>query len=53
MILKAYLIGRGTEPGELCLKGLGISPGYWRRLDETIKAFYERGGLEQEISEGR
>ena len=31
------------EPGELCVRGVQVTSGYWQRDDETAQAFFEGG----------
>jgi long-chain acyl-CoA synthetase len=34
-----------TQPGEVCVRGPQVTPGYWQRADETRAAFYADGFL--------
>ncbi len=34
-----------TQPGEVCVRGPQVTPGYWQRADETRTAFYADGFL--------
>lgn len=40
---------RAGEPGELCIAGAGLSPGYWRDPEKTARAFVSMPGSERRI----
>ncbi|MEZ6023131.1 MAG: long-chain fatty acid--CoA ligase [Hyphomonadaceae bacterium] len=51
MLLEARVVGpdgrdvAAGESGEVWMRGPGLTPGYWRRPEETAKAFTEDGWL--------